>query len=161
MPSKKTKKKLKQLSKSSGSVTTEMQENEVVMPSTESDSLLSSQSENEIVSELASDDQTEQVVQKSGQENKEVKEKQEVKKSSEKGEKEKNNKGKKEKKPSKLKQKSKEVVSELKKVIWPTPSQVVKKTATVIAVVILFSIVLLGIDTVLELVYNWFFGLFN
>lgn len=65
---------------------------------------------------------------------------------------------KKTKQPSKLKTKAKEVASELKKVTWPTFPQLVKKTATVIAVVIIFAIVLFGIDSLLELLYNWFIG---
>jgi preprotein translocase subunit SecE len=78
-----------------------------------------------------------------------------------KGEKVKDKTVKKEKKPSKLKTKTKEVFSELKKVIWPTFSQVAKKTATVIAFVLIFAVVLLGIDTVLDVAYSWFFGLFE
>ena len=69
--------------------------------------------------------------------------------------------GKKEKKPSKTKKKIKEVASELKKVTWPTFPQIVKKTSTVIAVVIIFSIVLLGIDALLEMVYKLFINGIN
>ncbi|MDD4815892.1 MAG: preprotein translocase subunit SecE [Clostridia bacterium] len=68
---------------------------------------------------------------------------------------------KKEKKPSKTKKKIKEVASELKKVTWPTFPQVVKKTSTVIAVVIIFSIVLLGIDALLEMAYKLFINGIN
>ncbi|MDD2445497.1 MAG: preprotein translocase subunit SecE [Clostridia bacterium] len=68
---------------------------------------------------------------------------------------------KKDKKPSKFKRKTKEVFSELKKVIWPTFSQVAKKTGTVIAFVLIFAVILLGIDTVLDFAYSWFFGLFE
>lgn len=57
-----------------------------------------------------------------------------------------------------LKAKTREVASELKKVTWPTFPQVVKKTATVLAVVVVFAVVLLGIDSLLEVIYNWFIG---
>ncbi|MBR4407008.1 MAG: preprotein translocase subunit SecE [Clostridia bacterium] len=65
---------------------------------------------------------------------------------------------KKEKKPSKIKTKTKEVASELKKVTWPTFPQVVKKTATVLVVVLVFAVVLLGIDKLLQVVYDAFIG---
>lgn len=71
---------------------------------------------------------------------------------------EKSSKKKKEKKPSKIKQKSKEVFSELKKVTWPTFPQIVKKTATVLGVVAIFAVVLLGIDKLLQVVYELFIG---
>lgn len=61
-----------------------------------------------------------------------------------------------EKKPSRIKKKTKEVFSELKKVNWPTVKQVAKKTATVLAVVAIFAIVLLGIHKLLEVIYDWF-----
>jgi len=64
-------------------------------------------------------------------------------------------------KPSKLKKKTKEVFSELKKVIWPTFSKIVRKTGTVIVVVLAFAVVLLGIDTILELAHSWFFSKLN
>ena len=62
------------------------------------------------------------------------------------------------KQPSKIKTKTKEVFSELKKVTWPTFPQVVKKTATVLAVVAIFAVVLLGIDKLLQVVYDLFIG---
>lgn len=68
---------------------------------------------------------------------------------------------KKENKGSKAKKKIKEVASELKKVTWPTFPQIVKKTSTVIAVVLVFAVVLLGIDALLELVYNLFINGIN
>lgn len=64
----------------------------------------------------------------------------------------------KEKKPSKIKQKSKELASELKKVTWPTFSQVAKKTGVVLVVVAIFAVVLLGIDKLLQLAYELFIG---
>ena len=65
---------------------------------------------------------------------------------------------KKEKKPSKVKQKTKEVFSELKKVNWPTFKQVAKKTGVVLVVVLFFALVLLGIHKLLEVIYTWFIG---
>ncbi|MBQ3494761.1 MAG: preprotein translocase subunit SecE [Clostridia bacterium] len=66
-----------------------------------------------------------------------------------------NKKQKKEKKQSKLGKKFKETTSELKKVSWPTFAQVCKKTGVVLAVVIIFAVVLFGIDRLL----SWLFGL--
>ena len=63
---------------------------------------------------------------------------------------------KKEKKPSKVKQKTKEVFSELKKVTWPTAKQVAKKTGVVLVVVLFFAVVLLGIHKLLEVIYTLF-----
>ena len=51
--------------------------------------------------------------------------------------------------------KFKETASELKKVNWPTFSQVVKKTGVVLAVVIIFAVVLFGIHYLLGLLFNW------
>lgn len=60
------------------------------------------------------------------------------------------NKPKKEKKERKgLKRRTKETMSELKKVIWPKFPEVVKKTGVVITVVVIFAIVLLGLDLLL------------
>ncbi len=56
----------------------------------------------------------------------------------------KDNKDKKEKKG--LKRRSKETVSELKKVVWPKFPEVVKKTGVVITVVLIFAVVLLCLD---------------
>ena len=64
-------------------------------------------------------------------------------------------KAKKEKKPGLFK-KLKEAWSELKKVTWPTFSNVVKKTGVVILVVLIFTVVLFGIDYLLGLLYNLF-----
>jgi len=62
---------------------------------------------------------------------------------------------KKEKKPGLFK-KLKEAWSELKKVTWPSFSSVVKKTGIVILVVVIFTVVLFGIDYLLGLLYNVF-----
>lgn len=55
---------------------------------------------------------------------------------------------KKEKKPGLIK-KSKETISELKKVTWPSFGEVVKKTGVVIAFVLLFGVCLYGVNTLL------------
>lgn len=51
--------------------------------------------------------------------------------------------------------KTKETVSELKKVTWPTFADVVKKTGIVIAFVIIFGLFLFGVNTLL----GWLAGL--
>ena len=58
---------------------------------------------------------------------------------------------KKEKKERKggLVKKTKETVSELKKVTWPTFGEVVKKTGVVIAFVVIFGLFLFGVNTLL------------
>ena len=55
----------------------------------------------------------------------------------------------------KLAKKTKETVSELKKVTWPSFSKVVKQTAVVLGVVIFFTVILFGIDRLL----SWLFSL--
>ena len=69
---------------------------------------------------------------------------------------EKNAKVKKEKKPreKKLGKKTKEMTSELKKVTWPSFKDVVKKTGVVLAVVVIFAVVLFGIDTLLGFLFD-------
>lgn len=67
-------------------------------------------------------------------------------------------KNKKEKKPKekgKLKRKARETVSELKKVTWPSFGEVCKKTGIVLAVVVVFGLVLFGLDALL----GYLFGL--
>ncbi len=65
---------------------------------------------------------------------------------------------KKEKKEKKggLFKKLKEAWSELKKVTWPGFSTVVKKTGVVVLFVLIFTVVIFGIDYVLGLLYNLF-----
>ncbi len=65
-------------------------------------------------------------------------------------------KAKKEKGPNKLVKKFKEMFSELKKVSWPNFKTVVKATGVIIAVVLVFTVALFGIETVLGLLYNLF-----
>lgn len=65
-------------------------------------------------------------------------------------------KAKKEKKQNKVAKKTKETFSELKKVSWPSFGQVVKKTGVVLAVVVIFTVVLFGIDYLLGLLFNLF-----
>lgn len=80
--------------------------------------------------------------------NKEVKEQPKV-------DKQKAKKPKKEKKPG-LFRKIKEAWSELKKVSWPSFASVVKKTGIVILVVLIFTIVLLGMDVALGALFDFF-----
>lgn len=58
-------------------------------------------------------------------------------------------------KEHKIARKTKETVSELKKVTWPSFGKVVKQTAIVLGVVLFFTVVLFGIDRLLA----WLFGL--
>jgi len=44
----------------------------------------------------------------------------------------------------------KDMKSELKKVVWPTKRQVINNTLLVVALVIVVSLIVLGIDLVLE-----------
>lgn len=44
------------------------------------------------------------------------------------------------------------VKAELKKVVWPTKQQLIKNTVMVITLVILFSVIILGFDMILEFV---------
>ena len=50
--------------------------------------------------------------------------------------------------------KLKQTGSELKKVSWPTFGKVLKQTGVVIAIVLIFAVVLLGIDKLLELLFG-------
>ena len=43
------------------------------------------------------------------------------------------------------------VKSELKKVVWPTKQQLIKSTTMVIFLIVVFSVVILGLDMLLEL----------
>ena len=65
-------------------------------------------------------------------------------------------KAKKDKKPREKKfgKKTREMTSELKKVTWPTFKDVVKKTGVVLAVVVIFAIVIFGIDTLLGYLFD-------
>ena len=66
-------------------------------------------------------------------------------------------KGKKEKvkEKGKLARKARETTSELKKVTWPTFKDVVKRTGVVLAVVVIFAVILFGIDSL----FGFLFGL--
>lgn len=50
--------------------------------------------------------------------------------------------------------KLKETNSELKKVTWPKFGKVVKQTGVVISIVLIFAVVLLGIDKLLEFLFG-------
>ena len=65
-------------------------------------------------------------------------------------------KAKKEKGPNKLIKKAKEMGSELKKVTWPSFKTVVKSTGVIIAVVLVFTVALFGIETLLGLLFDLF-----
>lgn len=69
----------------------------------------------------------------------------------------KQDKKKKEKKPKerKLAKKAREMSSELKKVTWPGFAEVCKKTGIVLVVVLVFAVVLFGLDTL----FGYLFGL--
>lgn len=56
------------------------------------------------------------------------------------------NKKKDQKEKGKLKRKAKETISELKKVTWPSFGEVCKKTGVVLAVVLIFAVVIFGMD---------------
>ena len=68
------------------------------------------------------------------------------KKENKKAKQEKNTKKKSPKEKGKLKRKAKETVSEIKKVTWPTFGEVCKKTGVVLVVVLIFAVVIFGID---------------
>ncbi len=53
-----------------------------------------------------------------------------------------------------LKRRTKETVSELKKVTWPKFPEVVKKTGVVIAVVLIFAVILFGLDSLFGFLFN-------
>ena len=57
-----------------------------------------------------------------------------------------------------IKKKTKETVSELKKVTWPKFPDVVKKTGVVLVVVIVFAILLFGIDQLLGFLFRLLTG---
>ena len=48
----------------------------------------------------------------------------------------------------------KEIISELKKVSWPTFAKVMAETGIVLAVVVFFLLVILGIDSLLNLAFG-------
>ncbi len=70
--------------------------------------------------------------------------------------KEEKTKAKKDKKPreKKIGKKTREMTSELKKVTWPTFSEVAKKTGVVLAVVVIFAVVVFGIDALLGFLFD-------
>ena len=65
-------------------------------------------------------------------------------------------KGKKEKKPKekKFRKKVRETTSELKKVSWPSFGEVCKKTGIVLSVVVIFGVVLFGLDVALYYLFG-------
>ncbi len=65
---------------------------------------------------------------------------------------------KKEKKGSKIAKKTKETVSELKKVTWPSFGDVAKKTGVVVAFVLIFGLLIFGVDALLGLLVKLLVG---
>ena len=62
------------------------------------------------------------------------------------------------KKPNILKRMGKgikEIISELKKVSWPTVAKVLAETGVVLVVVLFFLLIILGFDSLLTLFYKW------
>ena len=98
---------------------------------------------------------TEQVVEEQQEVQTEEPKSKAPKKEKSKPEPKKANKKQKEHKQSKVGKKIKETASELKKVTWPTFGSVLKKTGVVLAVVLIFAVVLFGIDRLL----SWLFEL--
>lgn len=103
---------------------------------------------NEQVVETEQVEKVENKEEKTSKKQKEVKEVKNSKKST-----------KKEKKQNKLAKKLRETGSELKKVSWPSFKTVVKQTGVVLVVVVVFLIVLFGIDRLLSLLFDWFVSL--
>ena len=99
------------------------------------------------------DDKTSDIALAEEKENSKEKDKQQ--KDNKPNDKAKDKKNKKVKKQSKTAKRIKETTSELKKVTWPSFGTVVKKTGVVLAVVIIFAVVLFGIDRLL----SWLFEL--
>lgn len=58
------------------------------------------------------------------------------------------------KEKGKFKRKAKETMSELKKVTWPSFAEVCKRTGVVLVVVLVFAVVIFGIDTGLGALVN-------
>ncbi len=113
---------------------------------------LSAQEPTDVILE-EKDDKTSDIALAEEKENSKEKDKQQ--KDNKPNDKVKDKKNKKVKKQSKTAKRIKETTSELKKVTWPSFGTVVKKTGVVLAVVIIFAVVLFGIDRLL----SWLFEL--
>lgn len=100
--------------------------------------------------------ETEQVVEVQEKKEKDTKKQKQVKEN-------KNSKkpAKKEKKQNKLVKKLRETGSEIKKVTWPSFKTVVKQTGVVLVVVLVFLVVLFGIDRLLSILFDWFVSLID
>lgn len=55
-----------------------------------------------------------------------------------------------------IKENAKGTASELKKVTWPSFSEVVRRTGVVLAVVLIFAVILFGIDVLFEFIFGFF-----
>ena len=106
------------------------------------------QEEKVLTADLADDAKAEEVIEKAEVENSAKNAKAEDKAKKEK--KAKKQKKAKEPKPNKVK----ETVAELKKVTWPTFPKVVKNTLLVLGIVLIFTVVLFGIDFGLSWLYR-------
>ena len=71
-----------------------------------------------------------------------------------KDDKSKNKKDKRPKEKGKFKRKARETMSELKKVTWPSFGEVCKKTGIVLSVVVVFGLVLFGLDALLGFLFG-------
>lgn len=71
-----------------------------------------------------------------------------------KDDKSKNKKDKKPKEKGKFKRKARETMSELKKITWPSFGEVCKKTGIVLSVVVVFGLVLFGLDALLGFLFG-------
>ena len=60
------------------------------------------------------------------------------------------------KKPNRVKEFLKATKGEFKKIVWPNFKTVVKSTGVIIAVVLVFTVALFGIETLLGLLFNLF-----
>ncbi len=105
----------------------------------------------EIATANTTPDATEQVKSEPIKNNKKVKDDKKAGKDNKKDKKKKE-------KSHKISKKTKETVSELKKVAWPTFPDVVKRTGVVLAVVIIFAVVLFGIDVLLSFLSSLIMG---
>ncbi len=105
----------------------------------------------EIATANTTPDATEQVKSEPIKNNKKVKDDKKAGKDNKKDKKKKE-------KSHKISKKTKETVSELKKVTWPTFPDVVKRTGVVLAVVIIFAVVLFGIDVLLSFLSSLLMG---
>lgn len=112
-----------------------------------SDATAEENAEEVVIEEAVEVEKTETVEEKKDAKSDKTAEKSKVEEK--KKQKDKNKKGKKKENKKGLVKKTKETASELKKVTWPTFGDVVKKTGIVIAFVVIFGLLIFGVDTLL------------